>query len=940
MSVNHDRDYLRREAYPLTWQMQTQSQKKAFEGIIRLLFNHMQRVDRTHATLRCEDMKTTPNWLASNRYSQIAFLGGGRGTGKSTLLSTLVKGTSDSQLTKELPQEFFHLQRQLAYLQSRLIWLEPIDMEPHPVDMNLIPSILIRIQHIAQEMLSNENHDVCNSDHEFDSERESPAIRKLKDLNHSLSQVWCGNLENRKSALTLDSYSSEIMSVERSRLELNQRLTKALNGLAETISKKRGLTETPIFILPLDDFDLNPTTCTKVLTTLRMISTPRLFTLVLGDLDVVDIVLNLQYSREFSRVNDNYFSSSSIRETKIAEVAGGLTAQAMRKMLPPSQRFILEPVWIYQGLNFRAGDHDFTLQEMIGRIPLNIFGHLPALDDDLHLELTATKPSEQSLLRYLLTTPLRVFGSKADLKLPSERSVNSFEDLDNNYVLYSGLMLFGGTLRQTFDLWLTIQRFLEDSAIPLSTERKKEIRYESESDPDRSVQDRMMRSRFLSELKQHVYDSLMEEPSFGNDERDFVRKSFLNQVMKAWSLSPYRLELSLRSPQESHIVLGSSSSIGYSKFLSSEIEEGSLTVLFPGKRSPAFKAELVSDKGERTALSERSFGGLSLLYDLTFYGPLDDPHRLEIQDWFRLTELQGEMGSTIWSLDDTRNYQFKWPLPPFRSFFQLDRFRHSWFAALKMLSAQSIDDGEKLSFADEIFAWISIGTATLINDSNNGVPNIKRRNWQDLFALLNAVLPTRYERRRRKVQIRRDTIDMERWASDLLIMFHPISGMNPESNPSFIYRDFERFPKDYPNLNYLWNRNRDRLTQRTASIYVDLLRSRMRHIATELRRFVPKTQLLENWGIYVSDDAIQREASRNRLDWKERASRRVQLSMEQEASSAVTDEQKESKFDQIASGTSPKKLAPKKAAAKKVFPGKRVAKTATLVKSTAKKAAK
>lgn len=88
------------------------------------------------------------------------------------------------------------------------------------------------------------------------------------------------------------------MRAERSRLSLNHYLSKALDELAEKVFQGYGVTN-PLFVLPVDDVDLNPCRCLELLRLLRMIAVPRLFILALGDLDMVRIVLNLKYSGEF-----------------------------------------------------------------------------------------------------------------------------------------------------------------------------------------------------------------------------------------------------------------------------------------------------------------------------------------------------------------------------------------------------------------------------------------------------------------------------------------------------------------------------------------------------------------------------------------------------------------------------------------------------------------
>ncbi len=76
---------------------------------------------------------------------------------------------------------------------------------------------------------------------------------------------WDGNLNERAAQLDPDSYALETMRIERARLNLNPNVKKILDSIASAISQSSNDKKKPLFILPIDDFDLNPVACLELL---------------------------------------------------------------------------------------------------------------------------------------------------------------------------------------------------------------------------------------------------------------------------------------------------------------------------------------------------------------------------------------------------------------------------------------------------------------------------------------------------------------------------------------------------------------------------------------------------------------------------------------------------------------------------------------------------
>ena len=153
--------YTRRlEAIPLSWDALSEQQRNAVEAASGWLVDAMtplkNRPDESH--------KSGPV-LDRNRRSQIGFIDGDRGMGKSSVLLTLqalttedvffaednAKSPADKDRAKILVENrarYFPSTMKLHYQErSHIVWLETLDMEPLSKGVNLFAAILARIEH-------------------------------------------------------------------------------------------------------------------------------------------------------------------------------------------------------------------------------------------------------------------------------------------------------------------------------------------------------------------------------------------------------------------------------------------------------------------------------------------------------------------------------------------------------------------------------------------------------------------------------------------------------------------------------------------------------------------------------------------------------------------------------------------------------------------------
>jgi hypothetical protein len=355
---------LRPEARPLDLSRLNQSQSNAFLKILQAMDEARRDLDRAHRGESSPKRPAPPNLLQQSdpyRSSRLIFLSGERGTGKSTVLISMLQAFLNSQpapasdqkkASAPDPKNKEEITDLLGGLKNRIIWLEPLDMEPLPRPTNLLAAILARIDSAASRFMAGAGESPRPAGLLNLSSGEN-ALLKLKKLASDVAIAWDGNVEERGAALDPDSFAEEVNRVEQARLGINARLDESLDTLARELARTREVLN-PFFVLPVDDYDLNPLRALDLLQLLRMVSSPRLFILVLGDVRTAEIVFNLKKSGEFATILRDAHSSDylSLSAPEIGSLARTLSGHAIRKLVPPGQRLSLGRMEIHEALKF------------------------------------------------------------------------------------------------------------------------------------------------------------------------------------------------------------------------------------------------------------------------------------------------------------------------------------------------------------------------------------------------------------------------------------------------------------------------------------------------------------------------------------------------------------------------------------------------------------
>jgi hypothetical protein len=397
MPSSHPR-FLRREANPFPWKDLTRQQQSAVETIAGLLLEALKRNER-----RKEDASTA---LDFDRHSQLVFIDGDRGMGKTSVLLS-VRGLLGHRELAGLPKGPV---RRLHEDRKKFVLLETLDMEPLAPTANLLAAILVRISSRLDYPGKPIPPRLALALDELDG-REKLAS-ELHQLELDAVLAWAGTEKQRARYADPTAYAAEVLASERAGLSLNPRLAKVLDGLAHNVFADEG--NGPIFVLPVDDFDLAPARCLELLRIIRMVSSPRLVFLIAGNTRLAESVLRLQGEGELAALAPAFASS---READwVWGAAVEIAANNLRKLVPPQQRARLEIVSVTEARGMRVSLDAPTLNEALTSV---IFerNNAPSDRNSVTLESFLFPESATSYLAsgWLAGTPRQVLDRAAML---------------------------------------------------------------------------------------------------------------------------------------------------------------------------------------------------------------------------------------------------------------------------------------------------------------------------------------------------------------------------------------------------------------------------------------------------------------------------------------------------------------------------------------------
>lgn len=775
---------LRPEARSVPWSQLDVAQRGALERMVALL-------DAALNDLSAQKGRREPELglvLDSDRASRNVFLSGERGTGKTTVLLSLREACYWARIDRAAPAGYLkaddtEVEKTLGDLWTktlgfadRLVWLEPIDMEPLPSSTNLLAAILARVDKAVKP---DEPHSRSGS-REAGARRAahglldpSPdyhqALMDLQELMTSVALAWDGNITQRAGSVDPDTYAVEVMRAEKARLSLNQKMNDVLDQLARKVFD-RGATRDPLFVLPVDDFDLNPPRSLDLLRLLRATSVPRLFNIILGDVRVAEVVFNLNLSRSFIEVAGDPRSSEfvAVQPDAVQKVATELAANAVRKLIPPAQSIHLRSMSTAEALYYRpiasaAGEK--RLYQILEQCPLvitppgaiapitgppeNLYTFLlrkPAVRPDATPVSPAAQPADA-------TTSTTAAAGAITPPSPAERDRKAIET-DVLHSPYSAKTFLNMTPRRAADMWQSLREAL---ARP--------------SSGDALGSGESVLNQFLEVLVESCRKGIAEDVVLSYAERQILWRAFERGAGDEWELDTFAYEeepkvgagISLLLPEKeirSPPRRGRAATGGKPQPPADSDDPSSIPPAPPpGVRKAGQARQIVrASRGKGWRLWARGGRGddpdpsrrratappmedvtaslVMLIQDILVLG--QEGRWLGRQLMPNLPVLK-QWAVTEWRVDYWLKTTVTWPTPTWATFWEYDRFLGRWNYSIDSLnSATSMEPRTKLMFL--AYAWIDAATAVLAWEEFQALPNPHASDWPALARRVAALL--------------------------------------------------------------------------------------------------------------------------------------------------------------------------------------------------------
>jgi hypothetical protein len=299
------------------------------------------------------------SWRASN----ILLIDGGRGSGKTSVMVTLLElwgktlsGGDYGTLMRPgsgPPEEDGREQAlaQLRQLEGFLLPVRILDLQPLPRSTSLLPWLAGRLLEVVEilEGSSGQPGEARTPSPigrwEPDWEHELKSRRAWNELVQDAAAGWNGNVDERKATLDPEAYAVELGHAERARLRIHDRWRAFVSSVIEDAHRRHPsqIRKDARIVIPIDDADMNPHHCVALLDLLRALTHPQVIFLLTGDSELFLKTLHLHYEGTFRRQLGPESPSAEDKALLSARPsAKELAIQHYDKIIPRAQRFELK----------------------------------------------------------------------------------------------------------------------------------------------------------------------------------------------------------------------------------------------------------------------------------------------------------------------------------------------------------------------------------------------------------------------------------------------------------------------------------------------------------------------------------------------------------------------------------------------------------------------
>ncbi|WP_437897134.1 hypothetical protein [Sorangium sp. So ce124] len=275
------------------------------------------------------------------RRNHVVLLDGGRGSGKTALLVTHlavwsfgVRREGARQGTNDAPDK--NLQEALAPL-GQIVPVGLLDLQPLPQAANLLVYVATRFKRIVEAIEMSTGHDGARPPWHAAEPESVKSAAEWRRFLQAAAAGWDGSLAGRRAHSDPETYAVELEQAEEQRLDVISSFRRFIDALVADYAHVGRLprNQQPLFVMGIDDADMNVTKSAELLDIVRTLWHPRVVFLLTGHTELFLAALQLRTEKELSGSSLKVVSSA-------ARLARTLPKDIYDKIVPPLHRLELK----------------------------------------------------------------------------------------------------------------------------------------------------------------------------------------------------------------------------------------------------------------------------------------------------------------------------------------------------------------------------------------------------------------------------------------------------------------------------------------------------------------------------------------------------------------------------------------------------------------------
>ncbi len=328
----------RPEARPLAWTAMTLEQQEATRRLGVLLRNLAEQKFSPLVPQQGIERFLPP--IDEQRKNHVFLLDGGRGSGKTALLVTHlsvwawgVRREGSRQTTENAPDK--NLQDALEPL-GQIVPVGLLDLQPLPDSANLLTYVVTRFKRIVEAIESCTGHEGTRAAWHAAGPEALHCATEWQHFLNAAAAGWDGALTNRRAHADPATFAVEFEQAEEQRLDVVSSFRRFIDALVADYPRIGRLPKDkpPLFVLGIDDADMNVAKSAELLDVVRTLWHPRVAFLLTGESRLFRAALEV-------RAQNDLVKSSHGSPSAPNSLTRTLPRDIYDKVLPPLHRLEL-----------------------------------------------------------------------------------------------------------------------------------------------------------------------------------------------------------------------------------------------------------------------------------------------------------------------------------------------------------------------------------------------------------------------------------------------------------------------------------------------------------------------------------------------------------------------------------------------------------------------